>query len=152
MPNDGTNLLEVPGVEAALGSNEAAPKEAPGSRPDLVAAPGSYEAAPKEAPGSRPDLVAVDPGLSTQAVPSRAASAMVLQQSAGTIVVEGASRLAASTLTDSPLAPQHGQLDGKYPLAVRPPSAMMVNTTSPTRISKRALQGKYEVLVVGKAE
>ncbi|KAL4298146.1 hypothetical protein GQ457_12G019110 [Hibiscus cannabinus] len=132
------------GVEAALGSNEVAPKEASGSRPDLVAALVSNEVAPKDAPGSRPDLVAADLGLSIQAVPSLAASTMVLQQSAGTVIAEGSSRFADSTLPDSLLAPQHGKLDGELPLAVRPPTAMTVTTTSPTRISKRALQGKYE--------
>ncbi|KAK8523701.1 hypothetical protein V6N12_013786 [Hibiscus sabdariffa] len=103
------------------------------SRTDSVAVgPGS---SPQANNGSWPALVAVDPGLSAQAV----ASSIVLQQSAGNVVIEGA------PLADSFSIPQQVKPDGKHTLVVRSQSTVMVNATSPTRISKRALQGKYEV-------
>ncbi|KAL4348123.1 hypothetical protein GQ457_17G009920 [Hibiscus cannabinus] len=144
-PSAATTVIPPETVEENGGMQtvDAAASFEKGSRAALVAV--GLGSSPQADAGSRPDVVAVDLGPSTQAVPSLATSAMVLQQSAGTVVVEGASRLANSPLTDSLLAPQQVKLDGKYPLAVHPPTTMMVNATSPTRISKRALQGKYEV-------
>ncbi|KAL4296152.1 hypothetical protein GQ457_12G013400 [Hibiscus cannabinus] len=92
------------GTQAVRDLNAGTPEGAPRSQEDSGAAPGSIEVASNAAPSSRSNLVIVDSGLSLQPVPSLAAPATVLQHSDGLFNAGGSSRLAASTLSDSPLA------------------------------------------------
>ncbi|KAL4296472.1 hypothetical protein GQ457_12G000200 [Hibiscus cannabinus] len=135
------------GTESVFVSNAGTPGRAPGFQTDSVSVLGSNAVASKVAPVSRSNLVAGDSDLSLLAVPSLADPALVLQHSVGMLNAEGSSRLANSTLSDSPsvATTQSIKLDGNLPLVISPTTALTVTNTSPTRVSKRILQGKYEV-------
>ncbi|KAL4352786.1 hypothetical protein GQ457_06G015250 [Hibiscus cannabinus] len=136
------NVTNV-GAEVVFVSIAGAHEGAPGPQADSVASLGSTAAASKSAPSSRTNLVVVDSGLSIPADPSIAAPAVVLQQSASS--QSAAMVLTYSTLSDPPLALQSARTDGSLPLVVRQPTALTVATTTPIRVSKRALQGNYEL-------
>ncbi|KAL4296795.1 hypothetical protein GQ457_12G013310 [Hibiscus cannabinus] len=124
-------------------SNAGTPGRAPGFQTDSVSVLGSNAVASKSLLLFSVNLVAGDSDLSLLAVPSLAILLLWLQHSVGMLNAEGSSRLANSTLSDSPsvATTQSIKLDGNLLwLSARNRLDCKTNS-SPTRVSKRILQG-----------
>ncbi|KAK9032012.1 hypothetical protein V6N11_056297 [Hibiscus sabdariffa] len=95
---------------------------------------------------TRTDSVTTDTSSPPQAAHlSSVVSTLASQQPAGVVDIKGTFQFAAPPVHDSLVDPQQAKIDERPSLVVRLSTPVMSNATSPTRVSKRSLQGKYEV-------